>query len=464
MVQLTIMSLAAKIGKNTLIKYIQSIFGIFLGAASGYLMLRYLSVREYGLFTLAISFALAILPWIDFGLSQVVVSDAAGYLGSGEKNKMKRLFLDFASLKICLGATVAVVGLIITFFLKYDANILFLVRLSAAFLFIQCLRSVFITFFESFSKFFYSAVLNLVELVFKLGAIIFFIIFMKMQAEGIILSYIVSASLAIIFTIPFFIKLATHLRGIAVSSEPIFKKLIFGHGKFQALTQPLKVLFDNFQIWFLGSYLGVATTAIYRLANQLFNYVSVLLGASESVLFPIFSEEIDLEYAKARFIVSKTSKYLLWLSLPIMAAGFFVIPFVVQFLFGDKYVGLLPIFYVMLISLPMMALGTSLRPVFFAIKDQKTIFKTTVLTYLIAYPPAIVAAYLWGLMGFSIIIPISAFVSLLLRAWYLGKRLNGRIFTLKIFFVFDEYDKKLLQKIYFVFRNKIFGRNNAISQ
>ncbi len=448
------MSLAGKIGKNTGIKYAQSIANIIFGALAGYVTLRYLTVPQFGAFALALSFAWVVLPWIDLGISQVVVADAAGYFGRKEMDKVKRLFRGFTFLKLFFGAIVAIAGLIFSFFLKYDAQFILLLRLSAIFVFIQCVRSIVITVFESFSRFFYSAVLNILESFFKLAAIFVFIFLLKMQAEGVILSYIFSTFLAIVFSLPFFIKVILPFRKIITSPEPIFKKLIFEHGKFQAFSQPIKALSDNFQLWYIGWSLNTSAVGLYRLASQLFNYISLLPAVSESVLMPIFSEEMGSRPGKTGFIVQRVSKYLFWLSVPLTLGGFFAVPPVLYFLFGTKYNAAMPVFYMMLISLPAIALGTSLRPAFFAFKDQKTILKIHLWTIFVSYPIAILCSLRWGLLGFSVVAPVSAASSLFFRIYYLRKRISGPIFTVKSFFSFDRYDSLLARRIFFAIKNK----------
>jgi O-antigen/teichoic acid export membrane protein len=449
------MELAKKIGQNTFIKFTQSLANAFFGIITGYFVLRHLDVAEFGVFTLALSFVWVIMPWIDLGVSQVVISDIANYLGAGDRARARRMFGGFARVKIYLSSLVSVGALIIIYFLPYEAHYLFLLRLSVAVLFLGNLKSIFSVAFESHSRFAYAAIFSIAESIGKLASVAIFILFFKMQSTGVILSYITSSTIALLAALPFFVKILTSLQKTVASPDRLFKNLLLKHGKFQILSQPIKTLSDNFQIWYLGGFFGAAAVGLSRIASQIYGYISMFLSSSENVMLPILSEETGREPAKIGFITERIGKYLLWLSLPMMIGGYFFVPPVLRLIFGNKYDAAMPFLFMMLLSLPLVALGVGLRPVFFAFKDQKNILKTHLLTIGISYPIAILLSQIFGALGFVSVIPIAAAVSLLVRIYYLKKHISERLFKFRKIFVFDDYDMSLMRRVFLAAIKKI---------
>lgn len=458
------MSLAGKIGKNTVIKYIQTAANIFLGALSGYLAVKYLTVSEFGFFTLAISSVWAVLPWIDLGLSQVVTADVAAYLGANDVSGAKRLLIDFGKIRFVLGTAAAAIIFAASFFLveKYGVGPAILIRIAAGVLFLNNIKSVLIVIFESHTRFLYSAVLGITELTVKLAAVVFFVVLSGWRAEGVIAAYLVSAFAGVAVSLPLAARLLWPIRRVVASAEPIFKKMVLGHGKYQALGQPLKSLGENFQIWFIGWFSGSAAIGLYRLAMQIYNYLSLFFGASEGVMVPVFSEEIAKDTNRANFLIQKIAKYLFWLSIAIFLFAYTAVPVVLRFLLGNKYDSALPLFFVMMLSLPVVALNTVLRPTFFAFKDQKSLFKVHLINVAVIYPVAVLLAWLFGpgngAMSFTVAIVLAAFLSFSLRVFFLKKIIPNFSFSLKEFFIFDEYDKNLLARILHLLRGKFLKK------
>lgn len=454
------MSLVRTIGQNTAIIYTQSLITLVLGAITAFFVIRALERYEFGLLSLAMSIVWMILPWVDLGISQVATSDVAGYLGQGELSRVKKLLKGFFKTKIFLGTICALGVFGISFFLpsKYDIQFIFLLRLAAIIIFINNIRSIVLVTFESHSRFFYSAITQIAETAFKLAVVLGLVVYLGMGPRGVMFSYILSTFISLLVALPFFLKLILPLRKIVVSPEPIFKNLVFGHGKFQALSQPIKSFAENLQIWIIGWFVGVGAVAVFQVAVQIYNYIIMFLGACEAVLLPTLSEELAKSIERGKFIIQRMNKYLFWLSSVAMVAGYAFIPFFLNLLFGDKYQASYLLLYIILAALPLTGLGTLFRPAFFAFKDQKSLLKVHLLVIAVTYPVSIIITALFshinGGLGFAVGIPLAAILALILRSFYLRKFIKDFSLRLSSLFILDKYDKELLVRILNVLKRK----------
>lgn len=455
------MSLAKKIGKNTAISYTQSLVTLFLGAVGSYFVIKALSLQQLGYFSLSMSIVWIVLSWTDLGISQVVSADVAGYLGSGNLSSIKRLLSDFFKLKTLISIIVGVLIVIVSFYLptKYDQQFIYLLRISSLVVFIFIIKGLVLTTFEGFSNFFQSALTQIVESITKFIFLIVFVLYFKLDAMGVMLSYVFSASLCSIFAIPFIYKILSPLKSVSADPLPLLKNQLFSHGKFQAFTQPIKALGDNLQVWIIGLFAGISAVAIYQVASQICGYVTMFLSSFEGVLTPVLSEEISKSAERGKFIIQRMSKYILWFSTFVMFAAYVFVPILIKFLFGSKYDVAIFLLYIMFLSIPIQGIGVPMRPAFFAFKGQKFLLKIHILTVIVIYPLAALVGLLFGgdsiNIGFSLAIPLAALFAFWLRARALRKYYAEPVFYFRSFFQIDGYDKDLIKRIHYSFIRRL---------
>ncbi|KKR49075.1 MAG: Polysaccharide biosynthesis protein [Candidatus Magasanikbacteria bacterium GW2011_GWC2_40_17] len=454
------MSLARKISQNTAIVYSQTLVTLVFGAASAFLIIRNLERYQFGLFSLAMSAVWMIIPWIDFGIGQVVSADVAGLLGLGDLPKVKRLLFGFYKTKLFLTFFATVGAVFVSYFFpdKFDQHFIFLFRVGSVIILTTSLLSMMLMTFESHSKFLFNSLAQIIESVLRFVFVLVLVVIFKMGSDGAMLSYIASTGLAALIMLPLFFKMLASLKGVVASPEPMFKNLIRSHGKFQIFSQPLKSIADNLQIWIIGWLAGINAVAIYQVAIQIYNYIAMFASAAEGVLMPILSQELNRSREMGKFIIVRMSKYSFWFSSAIMVTAYLFVPWFITLLFGHKYDASILLFYIIFLALPLAGLSVPLRPAFFAAKGQKQLLKIHFLVTIILYPLAAILTFFLrdinGALGFAIIFPLAAFLSFILRVIAIRKFFGDLIFQLNVFFIFDKYDRDLMKRIWGVLKEK----------
>lgn len=456
------MSLARKISQNTAIVYGQTLITLVFGAASAFLIIRSLERYQFGIFSLAMSAVWLIMPWLDFGIGQVVSADVAGYIGSSDFAKVKRLLFGFYKTKIFLALVATSGTIVVSYFLpaRFDPQFASLFRLGSFIILVNSVLSVMLVTFESHAQFFFTSIAQIVESILRFIAVIILVMILKMGSQGVMLSYIIATSFAVLVALPMLLKTLRPIKKIPTSPDPVFKNLVKGHGKFQAFTQPLKSMAENLQVWIIGWLAGINAVAIYQVAIQIYNYIAMFLSASESVLMPILSQELNRSIEKGKMIIERMSKYVFWLASIIMLAAFLIIPWAIRLLFGHKYDASILPFYIILLALPLAGLSVPYRPAFFAFKGQRQLLKIHLWVIITTYPVAAILTF-WlrdinGALGFAIIFPAVALMALVLRVYFLKFFLAGFNLRMSRLFVLDQYDGELLRRIGVVLRKKIF--------
>lgn len=436
--------------------YAQNILSAIFGIFSAIIVIRSLGITQYGVLTLAMSTMGLLMPFMDFGIGQVVTVDIAGEIGAGRMDRVKKLFFGFAKMEIGLGIILSGGLFAVSYFISSSYGDVFylLLRISAALLLMNSFRNIMLVSFGGFSKFKALSVIQAAESAFKFIFVLVFVLGFKYGSLGAMTAYLSATSLAVIFVgLPMLLRVLANFRGIAPSTEPIFKNLIFGHGKFQILSQPLKNFLESARSWIITILAGVEALAVFQVAFQIYSYISMFLGSIEAVLMPIFSEELSKSLEVARKLLIKMTKYTVWLAVVAMVGAWIAIPPVLELFFGDKYLASVPLILYAIISLPIDAAGLLFRPALFSLKAQKSLFKINIYLLSMIFLSAVLTHF-YGAWGFILTMPFGSVMALFLRYRYLVAEKPELFFSPLSIFSWDSYDRELVGRIW----GRITGR------
>lgn len=445
------MGYAKKIGEGAVLVYAQNVLSALFGMLTAIIIIRTLGLHDYGLLTLAMGTMGLVLPFIDFGMGQVLTSDIAGEIGAGRLDRVKRLIAGYSKM-IILFAAILSLGLYAAahfFFISYGDYFILLLKISAGILFLFSFRSIFLVVFGGFSHF---KALSIYQTFESFARFIFMVLMVwvyKLGAIGAILSTLLSMLTAIIIIgLPFVLRIAKNFKGVIAVKESLYKQTLLGHGKFQILSQPLKPFSDGIRSWIITIFAGVEALAIFQVAFQIYSYANMFLGAIEAVMMPIISEELARGTEIAKTIFVRMTKYSGWLAVAAMTATWISVPPFFSLLFGVKYAASIPLAMFAVLALPSDAFGIIIRPVLFGIKAQKSLFKATSYSLAVVIPIGALLTYFYGVWGFILTFPFGSILSFYLRYRYLTKEVPGLKFNFLSFFSVDLYDRELLSRIW----------------
>ena len=444
------MSYVKKIGTGAILVYAQNILSALFGMFGAIITIRLLGVRDYGVLTLAVSTMGLVLPFMDFGMGQVVTSDIAAEIGANRLDRVKRLLIGYSKFGI-FAAAVLSVGLYLsaeTLFGSYGDEFRGLIKISSVVLFLYSFRNILLVFFGGFSNFKALSVFQTLESLARLVFVVVLVWVYRMGATGAMLAILFSMLVTIIIVgLPLALRLAGNFRGIAAASGSLYKNTLLSYGKFQILSQPLKTIFEGVRSWIITVFAGIEALAIFQVAIQIYSYINMFIGAIEAVMMPIFAEEFARSIEVAKRLLVKMTKYVTWLGWVVVFASWIFVPGFLEMLFGIKYLPSVPLILYALISLPIDAMGLVFRPALFALRAQKSLLKITFYLLSTAGVLGAILTYFYGAWGFILIMPFSSVLSLYLRYKYLVKEEPELAFSYRMIFSWDLYDRELFSKI-----------------
>lgn len=451
-------SITRKIGEGTAYSFFQNFLVIILGAFSTIFIIRSLGSYQYGLVVLALSITNVLNIFLDFGIGNVIVADIAGNLGADKLSRAKRLLKDYLFLEFVAGGVLFFVAYLLSFYAetKYGPEIAGLVKISSALVILNAAKNVFVVFFYSFSKFKFLASLFIMESITRFSAVLGLIVLMKGGMVSVMLTYLIAPLAAVLFMSPSLVKIISGLRGVTASKEKLLLGLVKEHGKFQTFLRSMQNLFDSLRIWIIQIFAGATGVAVFQVALKFYGYLSQLVFAASTPLLSVVSEELGRDRENARRITERISKYLTWISIFTMATAWVFTPAVLNLFFGDKYDSSVSLIRWFLLGYFIGGIGVAMKPVFFALKAQKELLKSDMLSFFISYPISTFLTFLYGPVGFAL--PIGIYSTFFLRYSYLKKLNFNFVGSLGSYLRWDKEDTYLARRIYNVVLRKIKRR------
>lgn len=437
--------LLKKIGEGTFIITFQKIGNAVLSIFISYLIIQYLDQYNYGLLVLITSIIAFASTFLDFGIGLVITSDIARYIGQESFGYVKRLIKDYFIVELVIGLFLASLIVLLSFVINRYIVIRYLILIAAGILFLSALKNVFFTVLNGFSYFKSFAIIQLLELFFKLILITMFIGVLNRGLIWVMIITLISSLIATGVSGIIFLKIIFQLKEYQIYEKNLFFEIIKEHGKWQVFYEFLKSVTENLRFWVINFFVGVNGVAIFNVALQIIAHLTKIISALESVLLPVLSEELARDKEIAKKIIDRSVKYSLWLVLLIMITGYFAVPYLLVLFFNNKYVDSIPVFRLMLLLLPAVALGVVFRPFFFHFREQKKLFIIGLKLGLIAVPLYVTLTYFIGIFGYAI--PIVEYLGIYLRYRLLIEKDVYFKFNWAGIIRWDKADSQLLKKV-----------------
>jgi teichuronic acid exporter len=209
-------------------------------------------------------------------------------------------------------------------------------------------------------------------------------------------------------------------------------KRVFSFGLFTSGTQLTNSITSQADYLIIGKILDKQQLGVYSLAFQMTNILKASLVAVVSkVMYPVYAKLQD-DKEKIRIYYAEIIKFNLLLIGPIMVFLALNAEFIVNILFGEKWIEAIPIIQILAIASFIQVLGSSNTSLIRGMGYPKLEFKIQLYKTIFIYVPSIIIGVVtYGIIGASIGIVINAILSIFI-AMYFMKRLTG--FTYKNLF------------------------------
>ncbi len=440
-------SVTAKIVEGTVWSSGSSLAVKIIGLITTVTVIRILSVPEYGLYQLTLA-AYGILAAFFFaGFDQVVLTDLMRAKGSEDFARFKRLFSEFAVLKLMVGATLFLVSFLGANLAGafYGENIAFLVRIIAFLFPIVALERILNVLLNINLSFRAMSLFTLIEEAVKLGLVFFFSFVVGFGVQGIVLSVVGASAVALLSFMPYGIRLyQPFAKSKALSGRNLISEAFLAYGKWAVGSKYLNDLQRNIRPWLIRLFLSTEAVGLYTIAENLYSQVVSLVPLG-TVLTPIVSQTIH-ERKRINNLVYYGAKYgtILFLILSVFSA--FAVPLLVGLLF-PQHINSIPLFYVILLIMPPAGLAAVLTAVFYAQRQQKAHFFIMFLTLVITLIMGSILVNQFGIIGMAVEFTISAYFYNILRTWYLFRTNPDLRFSLPRLFKWDYEDVNFIKFI-----------------
>lgn len=339
---------------------------------STFFIWRSLTPYELGVFYLLMAFMSFLAVFFSLGGS-AVLNDIQRFVGEKKEPEAKRLFWEYQRYRIVVGVGIWAC----MFFLgpsmlanRYDETFLALIRVASFFLLVAVADSVVQSIMRTRLAFVALARRKPVGKVAQVLFLGWFFIYGNITTSTLFLSLLLESLTSLLWLVPAVIRAYSPWKAVRETSRPILWSVIRAHGKWDALRQLGGKFAGSIQPWLLKIFLGESGTAAVGVYNVAVQMVDLCYGLFfVNTLGPIMAR-IAHERERLRFVFHASVKYL-------VVFGLLLIP--VAGLFGTLGVFLLfphlsaalPLFYVLLITVPLAAFEKVSEALFTVLRRQK---------------------------------------------------------------------------------------------
>lgn len=404
-----------------------------------------LSLHDYGVVVLALSFLTPAVAMMLFGLERLFVSSVADARGSGSFGFVKGLMHDYFTLVAVAAALLFFSAYIFRgiiaqsyeiYFLKYFWIIAAVILGQVAFNGIQVVL-------EGFERLRHLALLQSVE---SFVRNVFVIAFAARLDIGLVLVFyavgkFAAAGVGLAAGIPVFQELT---RAGERREQRALKTLIRRHGKWEIAQKVLDQFTAPFKVWLIKFFVSVEGVAVYDFAQKIYSVIVSALPV-KAVIFPIISRTIN-DRLLAHAIITKAKKYVGLFYVVVYIVALVAVPVIITRYF-PQYRGEVAIIAVVLLHLFIEVYKLGQGALLYALEQQR-------FRFLLFYPSLVVQVVLtivmtraWGVAGTIFAWHVEGVIFGFLTNRYLAKRFGMRFGGARELFRFDEYDQWLLRNI-----------------
>lgn len=372
-----------------------------VGLVTMVLVLRNLSVFEYGVAELVQTVLPIMSIFLLPGLSAVITADLGIERQKGNLGKMKGMLLAYAKTSAVLG----VFAWAILFFGSsmianlYSADIGKYFMIISVLLLVAPVRTLITVFFSVLLQFRDLYLIGIVEEISKFLLLVCFATFSILNITEFLWAIVLSQVLSVVVFLPRFWVLYSRFFHTISADKVHPLSLFYEHGKWGIAANYLSGFGQSVRLWIIKFFVGTEAVGLFAVAIGLLGHTRSLLPIG-NIVAPIIPQYVSDQPRFFR-IVHRSIKYLAAGYALIAVVGFFLFPPILAYIFPE-YVPSFPLFEIMLLTLIPTAFGNVFNQMFFALQGQKNLFFSMIYRIILScllLPPLL---YFFGITGAAI--------------------------------------------------------------
>ncbi len=364
------------IGEGSIIFAVGNIILKVVAVLSTILVLRYISVYDYGIWKLASSILGVAAFFTLVGAENVLLADLSRELGRRREDIYRALFGQSLRVLFFLGCAVSV-GLFFAAPLISAAAGLELtmpLRVLAFFFILSGINRAYFLAFYSHLKYVHVQGMKIIARAAYVALLAIFIFYFDAGLMSIVYAYVLSYVVQLAVFAPSFLNTVAYLKAYEPDARVALLDIFKRHGKWALFTNYVEDLVGAARPWIIGYFLGVEAVAIISIAMTILGEVINAVPLSQA-LSPVMPREVD-EKERFKFLFGRGLKYSVWFYVLLAFAAYFAAPPAVALLFPN-YNASVPLFQMLLVALPAVPFSIFATQAFYALKSQRELFIAT---------------------------------------------------------------------------------------
>ncbi|HLP86299.1 MAG TPA: flippase [Candidatus Paceibacterota bacterium] len=372
-------------GGVTISKILRSIMIIYAA--------RILGAENYGIFSYVISFAAIFNIFSDIGISSILTRELV------RRTEKKEYLATSFSIKIVL---VILTGLIIAFISPYFTNIAAakpLMIIMAGLIVFESMRTFVFSISRAENRMQFESLYEIiVEII--ITTIGFLVLYNIPSVRNFALGYLVAGILGFILVM---ISMRKYFRNIFKYFKKELVKEIFKSAWPFAIIGIFGVLMTNIDSVVIGFFKPVRDLGLFAAAQKPISMFYLIPGFLSTSLFPFISRFIkDGDENRLSTILKKSMIVSLGFALPITVGGIIIASPLINVLYGHEYIGAVPTFQLLLLTLIPIFPGVILSSTLLALDKQKIFIKTSIIGATINMTFNLLLIPTYGIVGSAI--------------------------------------------------------------
>lgn len=408
---------------------------------SAALAFRYLDLSAYGQLTLALSFYTGATVFLDFGLDTVFIAEIARARGTGNLGWARFLLIRYLWLNAIMGCVVLIVFLRIGH-QRHEP----LWTIMGVYLLTSALNGVATTLFHGYTHYRCLATQSIVRSLSRLLLLATLPFWWQGKTLlGVAWTYPLMDVAALLVSAWLARTVLRDLRDVRADGYSLASLAVLfrQQGVYATLNIPVKRVADQLPVWFLKALSGDIGVGIYGAAHKGFSLIYAFFSALETTIFPLVSEQMEVDKERLQIALRQMQKYTFWLGLVTAIVGGLGAHWLILIIAGGEYLAAVPVFRLMLWLLVIYAFMQSQRPLFYALGQQRWLFVLYLFNTLIYALALFCIIAIAGIMGAVWATLFYAVLSAITRMIVLQKLGQWALIDPRSVFRIEGFDRRL---------------------
>jgi O-antigen/teichoic acid export membrane protein len=387
-------------------------FRVVLGLGTAALLTRALGIDGYGKFLLMLSLVVFLGVVFTIAADRVVTADTAREIGQGNYGRAKAFLVEFATLMLAIGAAVGAAVLIFAPFAPgfFGDELTTHLDFAAFLVMVAAMRRIIFVTLTIHGRFTSIAVMRSAESVFRLGAVIVFVVLLDQGLRGALAAELVTEVLVVAVGAFPAARTVRYLRPHKRPERWVLPVTLRAHGKWAVAKSMAMTAVGQWRLWLVALVLDAEGAAVYGLTRRI---LSVAKGVfpMQIVLDALYARQVTNEAERTRLILQYAVKYKLLVAVGLIVVGNIIADPFIELMFPNLYPETVPVFRIMMFMLIAKTVGDVVNPYLNAIQAQRygfAVFAIGLIAWAVIAPPLVL---LLGVEGAAIEVAIAAVIT-----------------------------------------------------